>query len=347
MSEHPEDGGDEPTVVGYRPVRGERRPPQTAPPGAPMPGERSFEPSRSDRSVAPDPVIHLSDTSSASRFERAAAAERSAAAPPPGAADAVMNELVTVDQPKDAEDLLAAAAAPLLALAAELRDAVTNADVDALRRAIVEQIKAFEARALRFGARAGDVTAARYVLCAMLDEAVMTTPWGNASAWSAHSLLNQFHGETWGGEKVFVILERVKADPAKYLALIKLIDLCLAFGFEGRYRVIEGGRYQIDELREDLARILRAHLKPPTDVLSAHSAGVRVRRRLRNYAPLWIVFSVVGVLLLALYGFLGWQLTRDIGPATAALDSLAPLPSTPLGSSVDIPPVRSVLPQGN
>jgi type VI secretion system protein ImpK len=344
MSGYPEDGGDEPTVVGYRPVRGERRPPQAAPPDPPPPPPRS---SPSERAVAPDPVIHLSDTSGAPRYERAAPGRGATPPPPPAGGDAPMTELAVVDQPRDAEDLLAAAAAPLLALAAELRDAVTNADVEALRRAIVEEIKAFEVRALRFGARAGDVTAARYVLCAMLDEAVMTTPWGNASAWSAQSLLNQFHGETWGGEKVFVILDRVKADPSKYLALIKLIDLCLAFGFEGRYRVIEGGRYQIDELREDLARILRSHLRPPVDVLSAHSAGVRVRRRLRNYAPLWIVFSVVGVLLLALYGFLGWQLSRDLAPATAALDALAPLPAGPIGSPDEIQPVRAVLPQGN
>lgn len=340
MTGHPEDGGDEPTVVGYRPVRGERRPSEPVPP-APEP-QRPRE-----RPAAPDPVIHLADTSGSARFDRVSADRGGAPPPPAGTADAAASELVTTDQPKDAEDLLAAAAAPLLALAAELRDAVTNADVEALRRAIVEQIKAFEARALRFGARAGDVTAARYVLCAMLDEAVMTTPWGNASAWSSQSLLNQFHGETWGGEKVFVILDRVKADPGKYLALIKLIDLCLAFGFEGRYRVIEGGRYQIDELREDLARILRSHLRPPVDVLSAHSAGVRVRRRLRTYAPLWIVFSVVGVLLLALYAFLGWQLSRDLAPATAALDALAPLPEGPLGSPADLPSVRSVLPQGN
>lgn len=341
MSGPPDDGADEPTVVGYRPVRAERRPPQGPPPEAPLP---------QGRTVAPDPVIHLGDGSGPRRSERPAPERERPAAPAPGA-EASLGALVTTDQPRDAEDLLAAAAAPLLALAAELRDTVTNADVEALRRAIVDQIKAFEARALRFGARAGDVTAARYVLCAMLDEAVMTTPWGNASAWSAHSLLNQFHGETWGGEKVFVILDRVKADPAKYLALIKLIDLCLAFGFEGRYRVIEGGRYQLDELREELARILRAHLAPPIDVLSAHSAGVRVHRRLRVYAPLWIVFSVIGVLLLALYGFLGWQLSRDVAPATAALDAIAPLSSStalsPSGSAGAAAPVRTVLPQAN
>ncbi len=77
----------------------------------------------------------------------------------------------------------------------------------------------------------------------MIDEAVMTTPWGAASNWSTHSLLNQFHGETWGGgeEKVFAILDRVRANPVQHLALLKLIDLCLALGFEGKYRVMEGG----------------------------------------------------------------------------------------------------------
>jgi type VI secretion system protein ImpK len=273
-----------------------------------------------------------------------------AARPGSEATDIEVVDLTGIEEPREPEDVLAAAAAPLLALVAEIRNAVTNADVDALRRATVDEIKAFELRAVRFGARAGDVTAARYVLCAMLDETVMTTPWGNASHWSAHSLLNQFHGETWGGEKVFVILDRVKADPGKYLALLKLIALCLAFGFEGRYRVVEGGRYQIDDLRDDLARLLRGHLKPPPPALSPHVAGVRVRRRLRRYVPLWVVFSVAAVALVALYGVLGWRLAAGVRPATALIDGLAAAP-VPAGDEprrapapADAAPVRSAVP---
>ena len=337
MTADPDDGIDEPTVVGYRPLPADRR-------GAPAAssGERGRGGERAPGGDAgfPLPGGH-------------AGAMPRAEVPHTGSIDVEVVDLTGVEEPREPEDVLAAAAAPLLALVAEIRNAVTNADVDALRRATVEEIKAFELRAVRFGARAGDVTAARYVLCAMLDETVMSTPWGNASHWSSNSLLNQFHGETWGGEKVFVILDRVKADPGKYLALIKLIALCLAFGFEGRYRVIEGGRYQIDELRDELSRMLRGHLKAPPPALSpqAGTQGVRVRRRLKRYLPPWIVFAVAGVGLVALYGVLGWQLASRVGPVTALIDGIAsqPVPTADRPDRNPLPddglPVRSVLPQ--
>ena len=57
------------------------------------------------------------------------------------------------------------------------------------------------------------VLAARYVLCAALDEAVLSTPWGAQSEWAQHPLLVALHREAWGGEKFFEMLDRVSTDP--------------------------------------------------------------------------------------------------------------------------------------
>ena len=57
------------------------------------------------------------------------------------------------------------------------------------------------------------VLAARYVLCAALDEAVLSTPWGAQSEWAQHPLLVALHREAWGGEKFFEMLDRISADP--------------------------------------------------------------------------------------------------------------------------------------
>lgn len=184
------------------------------------------------------------------------------------------------------------------------------------------QIKRFDERALKYGARTVDVSAARYVLCSVLDEAVMTTSWGAASNWSTHSLLNQFHGETWGGEKVFAILDRVRANPPQYLALLKLIDLCLALGFEGKYRVMEGGQYQLEELRDELGRLWRSNVKAMPEDLSPRWQGVSVRRKLANVLPLWVVFAVAGVLLLAVYGVFAFRLDQSVSPVEDRLNQL-------------------------
>jgi len=71
----------------------------------------------------------------------------------------------------------------------------------------------FETRALQGGVENSQVMSARYVLCSVIDEAVVTTPWGAQSEWSKMSLLSRFHNETFGGEKVFQLLERLTRDP--------------------------------------------------------------------------------------------------------------------------------------
>ena len=227
------------------------------------------------------------------------------------------------ERPKYEDDALVAASVPLLIVVAHLRNAVQQADVSALRKEMAEQLRRFEERAVRFGARAGDVNAARYVLCSLIDEAVMTTPWGSSSTWSTNSLLLEFHSETWGGEKVFTILDRVRGEPQKYLALLKLIDVCLLLGFEGKYRVVEGGREQLADLRTELGRLLRQLTRPLSNELSSAWRGVRQTRSLRNYVPLWIVFSFAGVLLLLSYGLMKWRVVAETAPAEQALTTIA------------------------
>jgi type VI secretion system protein ImpK len=306
---------DEPTVVGHRPtpISGVGATPN---PGGGWGNEPAFPqhglPPPSNAPGPAGPPRALRDV--ADMTPAAAGGGRSLASPD-------VAEVPSLGDPQNPEDSIAGAATPLLMLVAQLRNAVDFADVDALRRETTEQIKKFEERAIKFGARAADVSAARYILCALIDETVMTTPWGSASQWSTSSLLNQFHGETWGGEKVFSILDRVKGEASKYLALLKLIDLVLAFGFEGKYRVIEGGRYQLDELRNEIAALWRSFAKPVPRQLSQHWQGVAARRGLRSYVPLWVGFACSGVILLAIYGVLAFRLNSAVAPVATVLQA--------------------------
>ena len=169
-----------------------------------------------------------------------------------GSSDSAGYDMLLRRQPQRSDEILLVCAEPLLVLAAELRNAVEFADIDALRRRISTEITRFEERSAKAGASAGEITAGRYVLCSLLDETVLTTPWGSRSTWSKQSLLSEYHGETWGGEKVFQLLERILDQPKKYIAVLRLIDACLLLGFEGRYRVIEGGRDQLENVRTRL-----------------------------------------------------------------------------------------------
>jgi type VI secretion system protein ImpK len=222
------------------------------------------------------------------------------------------------------ERTLVRAAAPVLLVIAQLRNSIERADVTALRREIVEEIDRFQQDAQKAGIEAGDIIAARYVLCATMDETVLMTPWGSRSEWSANSLLNQYHNETWGGEKVFVILDRIRANPERKMQLLMLIHACLMLGFEGRYRVLERGRDQLEDLRNELSRTIRRYSKAkPEEPLSKDAAGERKGRRLGNYVPIWMVAVGTISLLVVVNTFVEIMLSGAVRATVSKIQSLS------------------------
>ncbi len=214
-------------------------------------------------------------------------------------------------------------AAALLALAAQLRNMASQPDVAGLREHVVQQIKLFEQQARAKGATPEMVLTARYVLCAFLDEIVLNTPWGSESVWSAQSLLSSFHKETWGGEKFFMIQDRMLQDPASNINMIELMFLCLSIGFEGKYRVLEQGHIKLMEVQENLFRAIRYQRGDVERDLSPSWQGVQNRRNaLIRYVPLWVVGALSGVLLLVTFAGFLFVLERSSAPIYEELEMI-------------------------
>lgn len=189
----------------------------------------------------------------------------------------------------------------------------------------------FETRALQGGVESSQVMSARYVLCSVLDEAVVTTPWGAQSEWSKMSLLSRFHNETFGGEKVFQLLERLSRDPVKHLAMLELLYLCLSLGFEGKYRVMERGVSQLESVRDALYRQIR-HVRgePPALPLLPAALGVGRRKWPRVIPAGWLVVFTL-VCLLAMYAAFAWVLSKERATVLQPLQfSASDLIRTPL-----------------
>lgn len=204
---------------------------------------------------------------------------------------------------------LVAASALLLSEVVRLKTHASAENFDALNERLNVAIKLFEHRALQEGVEGGQVMAARYVLCTVVDEAVVTTPWGNESAWSQMSLLSTFHNETFGGEKFFQLLEHLSRNPVKHLAMLELMYICLSLGFEGKYRVLPRGMLELEAIRDSLYRQIRQLRGDVPREVSPHWQGLRdTRRHLVRIVPWWLVALFTLACLVVMYSGFAWVL---------------------------------------
>ncbi|MBU2713336.1 type IVB secretion system protein IcmH/DotU [Zooshikella harenae] len=203
-------------------------------------------------------------------------------------------------------------ASTLINMAIRLRNLAHHENIQELRSYLVQEIKQFELKNRQRQAPEETINAARYVLCTFLDEIIALTPWGGHAEWSKHSLLSIFHNETWGGEKFFVLLDRLRADGYRHQDLLELMFIIISLGFEGKYRVIERGNVKLEELRDDLYRQLRMVRGDYERELSTQWKGVQDRRNaLIRYVPLWVVGALGAVVLLAMYSGFAYFLNEE------------------------------------
>jgi type VI secretion system protein ImpK len=210
---------------------------------------------------------------------------------------------------------LLVAAGPLLALQAQLRATTTHHDRPGLQRRLLELIAEFEERARASGVSKPQVTAARYLLCTFIDEAIGATPWGAHPPPGTRGLLQEFHDEQSGADKVFELLDRLSADTQTNSALLELFYVCIALGLQGRYAGRPNGRAELDALAAQLLERVRPQVGvESTRTLSQHWAGEVRRAPTLTVVPLWLAIVVGAAVLLAALMWMSARLSRQAAP---------------------------------
>lgn len=216
---------------------------------------------------------------------------------------------------------LVAAASDLLSDVVRIKRGEISESLPDLNKRLTESLMLYEQRAQEHGAQKSEASSARYLLCTVLDEAVVITEQNKQSTqteqseqgtWSQMSLLSRLHSETFGGERFFQLLGRLSQDPVRNLPLLELMYLCLALGFEGKYRIIERGYLELDGIRDGLYRqICQLRGDVPRE-LSPRWEGLRdKRRRLVRIVPWWMVVLFTVVCLTVMYSGFAWVLSEQ------------------------------------
>ena len=234
---------------------------------------------------------------------------------------------------------LVAAAAALLGLAIRLKNKASHSDVEGLHSRVVNEVKKFERAALNSGASPEAVRAARYALCATVDDLVLNTPWGSRSLWTTRSMVGTFHNELSGGERFYDILTHLEKNPGRNTDVLELMYLCLTLGFEGRYRIEQRGSSTHGQVRDGIYRIIRGNRGEFERELSPHSMGIDAGHRpLTSYIPVWVVGAIAAGLLTLTFMGVGYALSVPADLTASQMRQLPPTGETTIARAQPAPP---------
>lgn len=227
---------------------------------------------------------------------------------------------------------IVAVARPLLSLLNRLSQTPQHSDVNGLYNRTVQEIRNYENNARQKGLDSQQILIARYILCAAIDEMVLNTPWGSTSFWPSKSLLSTFHKESTGGQKFFTILERLQQSPGANINLLELTAICLALGFQGKYRVVEGGLNHLETIRTQLHQQIALIRGEYERALSPHVKGVQLKRAADRNLPLWVIAAVTAALVLTTYIGFSVSLSNDASPLLEKINNIMPIEESSINS---------------
>ncbi len=206
-------------------------------------------------------------------------------------------------------NVIVSAATPLLTLGINARSMSHHPDPKALYQQIAEDLKAIDLQLKNQGLPKETIITARYIICAYLDEMVMSTPWGGQSLWATRNLLMTFHKNNQGGTQFFDIINLLTQSPAMNLDLIELCYLILQLGFQGRYRLSDTGSIELSSIQDNLYQIISTYRPAAPKQLSNHWRGA-VNEEKTNLSGNKRLLIAAGVsLLIAILTFTAFVIT--------------------------------------
>ena len=239
-------------------------------------------------------------------------------APPLSAGQVNLNANVQVD----GENVILSCASDLLILASNIRSLEPSNSIEQLRRDIEALITKFDQQLGQLNLNKEVTLTARYLICCLVDELVLSTPWGSDSVWSHQTLLSKYHNETSGGEKFFLIVNKLLEQPHRNIDLIELCYVCLSSGFCGKYRVSQQGEAQLLHVSQLMYQQIEQLRPVSRDLSPAWQGEGDTEKSFVKKFPTPVFFLILGFVLLAAYiGFLS-SLKAKVEPLYQKIESI-------------------------
>lgn len=220
------------------------------------------------------------------------------------------------------ENIILSYASSILMLASNIRSLEPSNSIEQLRLDIEKLVTKFDQQMTESGLSKEVVLTARYLICCLVDELVLSTPWGSDSVWSHQTLLGKYHNETSGGEKFFLIVNKLLEQPERNIDLIELCYVCLSTGFCGKYRISKQGDSELLQVSQKLYQPIEKY-RPIDRDLSPDWQGIgKSEKNFGRKLPTVFVYILFGFVLIALYIGLLTSLKTKVEPVYQKIESV-------------------------
>ena len=219
--------------------------------------------------------------------------------------------------PKSGLNPIADAAGNLFTLIGKLKFIESYPALNKLQADLLEEINSFYDTVKNHGYSLEYTLVCRYILCATLDEIICHTSFCDEGKWEPFRLLAAYKQDLQHQEKFFTIMERIVKEPALYIDLMELIYLCLSMEYKGRYRTMEHGQNQLEQITNSLYKHIRSYrgsyskILSPTPLRPPRSAFMHTAKRKNTLATIFIVTVCVILTIFISLGYLMDVITNE------------------------------------
>lgn len=220
---------------------------------------------------------------------------------------------------------LVAAASPLLTLATKVHLLSNKETPETLETRLAQEMYAFDCLCKSKHYRIQTLLAARYALCALLDELIHQSDWGKRHSWPSNKLLKTFFNVQDETNQFFMILERARQEPEDHREILELYYLCLSLGFHGEYRQNAEGQLTRQMLMDKLFHMVRRTRGPATKQLCL-SADATSNMTVNNQTikqPYTLIATIGMVIITAAVGFSYFSLKNATAAFETAMNQLS------------------------
>jgi type VI secretion system protein ImpK len=175
-----------------------------------------------------------------------------------------------------------------------------------LRKNINLLFRDLEKQAKRCGYSEEDIKAARYALCALIDETILNSRWSFRVQWGDRPLQLEHFNDNMAGERFFDLLDRVRQKGRRKADLLEVFCMCLILGFQGKYKL--RGLDELAQLINTLVEEEKNYRGSPSNLASHWKIPEESVERPANIIPRWAWMTGLAAILIVILSFLVFKL---------------------------------------